>query len=142
MVQSNFHLLPLLVSIHQFVTFALFGLIWTIQLVHYPSFHFINENEFSKFEKFHSTKISWVVAPLMIAELFLSIAFLYLTEFSPLYSFLFLVVLFIWISTFTLSVPCHKKLSLGKDSKTIDQLVKTNWIRTILWSLKSLILCL
>jgi hypothetical protein len=65
-----------------------------------------------------------------------------LTEFSPLYSFLFLVVLFIWISTFTLSVPCHKKLSLGKDSKTIDQLVKTNWIRTILWSLKSLILCL
>ncbi len=42
----------------------------------------------------------------------------------------------IWLATFILSVPCHRQLQKsGKDLSTINRLVATNWIRTILWSL-------
>ena len=46
----------------------------------------------------------------------------------------------IWLSTFLLQVPAHEKLILKKDNQIIARLVKTNWIRTILWSLKLLVL--
>jgi len=46
----------------------------------------------------------------------------------------------IWLSTFSLQVPAHDKLILKKNDLVIDRLVKTNWIRTVLWSLKLLVL--
>jgi hypothetical protein len=52
----------------------------------------------------------------------------------------FIMVIGIWLSTFALQVPAHEKLILKKDDQQIQKLVKTNWIRTILWSLKLVIL--
>jgi hypothetical protein len=44
-------------------------------------------------------------------------------------------IIIIWISSFSLSVPYHKKLlQRGKDQTVISRLVRTNWIRTILWT--------
>jgi hypothetical protein len=41
-----------------------------------------------------------------------------------------------WTSTFTLSAPYHKSLQKnGKQLDVIEKLIRTNWIRTILWSL-------
>ena len=46
----------------------------------------------------------------------------------------------IWLSTLFLSVPIHSELGHGQDQNKIDRLVKTNWPRTILWSLRLIIL--
>jgi hypothetical protein len=47
---------------------------------------------------------------------------------------LFLIIL-IWISTFAQAVPLHNKIDLEVDlSQTISQLVRVNWVRTILWT--------
>ena len=45
------------------------GVIWVIQLVHYPSFHFIDKDIYDSFQKFHMNKISIIVIPVMILEL-------------------------------------------------------------------------
>ena len=49
----------------------------------------------------------------------------------------FFLVVLIWLSTFTLQVPIHKRLQSGKDKTLIRRLLKTNWIRTVAWSMKA-----
>lgn len=113
------------------------GLIWLIQLVHYPSFKKIDPKKFQEFHSFHSKKITPLVFPLMSIELLFSVYFSWLTR-DSFWLVQFLLVLLIWGATIFVSVPIHNKLSEYNESK-IDQLVTTNWIRTILWSLKSLL---
>jgi hypothetical protein len=50
---------------------------------------------------------------------------------------LFMVVL-IFLNTFFLNVPIHRKLLSRKDIKLIDQLVMSNWPRTLLWTIRSI----
>ena len=131
----------LLEQIHLLVTYALLGLIWTIQLVHYPSFRFVEENSFTSFEQFHTKSIAIIVMPLMLVELTLVTILPFIFGFEDRYLISFLIVVLIWMSTFFLSVPCHERLSRGKDLVTIERLVLTNWPRTVLWSLKAVLLC-
>lgn len=126
---------------HYIVSFILLGLIWTIQLVHYPSFVYVSSERFIDFEKMHTFKISLVVMPLMIIELITALSMLYLNSMNVPSMAYTAIIVFIWLSTFTFSVPCHKKLYLGKDIKIIKKLISTNWIRTILWSIKASLLC-
>lgn len=122
------------------VSWALVGLIWTIQLVHYPSFAYVDPNEFTTFHQHHTTSITMIVLPLMIAELGLSAYLAYQYNFHWHYLLPLLVVLAIWGSTFFISVPIHNLLATLKDEVNIQKLVDTNWIRTVLWSLKSLLI--
>jgi hypothetical protein len=114
------------------VSVALFILIWIIQVLHYPSFLYVDKNDFSKFEAFHTRRITFLVLPLMVSELILS-----LINFN--YLILGIIVL-IWLSTFFIQVPCHEKLKFGFDKLTIERLIFTNWIRTSLWTVKLFIL--
>ncbi len=122
--------------IQVFVSLVLLGLIWTIQLVHYPSFHYVEESHFVSFEAHHTFSVSLIVLPLMIIEL-ITAFIIYFEDSSMLLALNLLCLIMIWTATFTLSVPCHKVLSKTKSAAAIDKLVKTNWIRTILWSIKS-----
>ena len=134
--------MDILFSLHLFSTFFLTGLIWVIQLVHYPSFLYIDEKNFPSFESFHTKSISLIVLPTMIFEL-ISGAYLYIVKPNTEYDiFLFSLLILIWFSTFFLSVPLHGKLSIKKDIKVINRLIYTNWPRTIFWSLRSILLIL
>lgn len=121
--------------------FFLTGLIWTIQVVHYPSFSWIQKDRFSAFSSFHSRRISLVVIPVMLVELFTA-GILLLTK-SPIAPSLLVVnaviVGLIWASTFFLSVPCHSRLSVGFSKQSAAKLVATNWSRTLLWSSRSVL---
>ena len=46
----------------------------------------------------------------------------------------------LWGSTFFIQVPLHNALSQAFDPKNHARLVQTNWIRTIIWSLRALLL--
>ncbi len=120
--------------------FFLTGVIWTIQIVHYPSFHYIDKLSFVNFHHFHERRISIIVMPLMILELISSVA-LYFNDMSN-HTFLLnlIVVGLIWCSTFFIQVPIHNILSQKKDNMMIEKLVRTNWIRTFLWTLKMLLI--
>ena len=126
--------------INLFSSFFLCGLIWTIQLVHYPSFHALDKVHFIEHMNLHKQRISLLVVPMMLLELATSIG---LVLFADLYSELnkagLIIVILIWFSTFFVQVPLHKKLSSGYDQVIITKLVRTNFIRTILWTLKATI---
>lgn len=124
------------------VSAALVCLILIIQLLHYPFFHFVNEAGFDKAMEFHQKRISWIVVPLMLLEAGLMMLQIYLENFSYARSLAFLFLLIVWGATFFYQVPLHNTLLLKKDTKRIEALVKTNWIRTIAWSLKLLALVL
>jgi hypothetical protein len=127
--------------LHFGVTCGLVGLIWLVQLVHYPSFRFVAPEDFRGFSLFHTTQITWVVAPLMIFELFLALRMPFEPSVSAWNSWGALgLLIVVWLSTALLQMPLHGILASGKESQVIERLVLTNWIRTVAWSLKSGIL--
>ena len=122
--------------INLLVSWALFGLIWIVQLVHYPTFEFVDSQNFLAFHQHHTSAITLIVMPLMVAEVGLG---LYLVKQQPaIYLGPLILVGLIWLSTFLIQVPIHNALGNEKDSFLIQKLVNTNWIRTILWTIKGI----
>lgn len=122
-------------TINLCISWALFSLIWVVQLVHYPTFEFIDNQNFTAFHQHHTSSITLIVMPLMLAELGLGI---YLAKLQPsTYLGPLILIGLIWLSTFFIQVPIHNALGNGKDGFLIQKLVNTNWIRTILWTTKT-----
>ena len=122
--------------IHTAATWALVGLIWTIQLVQYPGFAHVGAAEFSRFHQHHSARITWVVAPLMAGELLTGLALVggQPTGMSQGLWWAGLALIGVnWAQTAFVAVPLHKRLS-GGDVEAQRRLVATNWIRTVAWS--------
>jgi hypothetical protein len=127
----------LIFLINTFASFFMTGLIWIVQLVHYPSFHYVGTDNFKAFQLHHVNSIDKIVIPVMVAELATSFGLAWTDGFLSLNAVGFYIVMLIWISTGLFSVPAHSKLESSKDDHAIRKLVSTNWVRTILWSLKS-----
>lgn len=127
----------LIFLINTFASFFMTGLIWIVQLVHYPSFHYVGEDNFKAFQLHHVNSIDKIVIPVMVAELATSFGLAWADGFLSLNAIGFYLVILIWASTGLFSVPAHTKLESSKDDQAIKKLVSTNWFRTILWSLKS-----
>jgi hypothetical protein len=132
--------MDLLFFLNVISAFLLTGVIWTIQIVHYPSFHYIDKLSFTNFHHFHERRISIIVMPLMLIELSTSTV-LYINNMSSIvFALNLLIVVLIWCSTFFIQVPIHSILYQKKDKKLIEKLVNTNWIRTFLWSMRMLLI--
>ena len=137
----------MLLLLNLLVSALLTGLIWTIQLVHYPSFALVGTKEWQQFQQQHTRRISWLVMPLMLAELGLSLWLLYhVYKQAPalLLSLHLLAVACvgaIWLLTALVFVPLHKKLEIqGYIPGLTRALLRWNWPRTLLWTLRTLIL--
>ncbi len=110
-------------------------LIWMVQIIIYPGFFSVPTAEFASFHASYSRRITAFVAPLLGGQL--GLAILAVTREPSSQEWIVLgCIVFGWISTFTLSVPCHAALSAdGKRDDTLRRLVRTNWVRTIAWTL-------
>ncbi len=114
------------------------GVIWIVQILHYPTFLKIEREKFQNFAEWHSVKITWIVAPLMVLEMLSSVILLKLFDFTLLPIVHVISIGFIWLATALLSVPCHNLLiGQGYNEEVIYKLIRTNWVRTVLWSLRS-----
>jgi hypothetical protein len=119
------------------------GLIWTIQLVHYPGFLKVGATSHQQYHAFHMKAISPLVGVSMVAELISSIALLLFIDRLPgnLMIWLSLTLLVgIFIHTAFVAVPLHGKLAGDFSIETAQKLVDTNWWRTFFWSARSLIM--
>ena len=127
------------------LSFIAVGLIWTIQLVHYPSMRYISKDKFPAYHNFHSIRISILAMPLMLAELVTSIMLWY-QNFNNAIQTVFLInliiVVLIWSSTFLIQAPLHNLLSKEKNVDKLSRLISTNWIRTLLWTARSILMIL
>jgi len=129
----------LLLKVILLSTSVMVGVIWVIQLLHYPSFHFINEKKYIEFQHFHMQRISFIVIPVMLIELASALLLSYFFR-SSLTIILLALLLGIWGITFIFFTNMHQKLTNGYDRANVDSLVKNNWSRTALWSLRLIIL--
>lgn len=121
------------------VTSIMTGIIWLVQLVVYPAFREVSQESHSSYHQRHVAHIGPLVAPLMVIEFIL--AALWTWESPEKLQIIHLCcAIFLWLSTFLIQVPLHQKLSLRFDLSEIDALVRTNWIRTILWTIKLIII--
>ena len=136
---------PATLLLIQFAATAMMtGIIWFVQVVHYPLFTKIPEEGFVRYEQAHTVRTGWVVAPLMLLELGTAVAPLLSwgagggspLSSSPLYMAALGCLILIWISTFLLQVPLHAILEKRHDHRAMLLLSSTNWIRTILWSVR------
>jgi len=116
------------------------GLIWFVQIVHYPMMASFTRENFASHEKEHCDRTGWVVVPLMLVEL--STFALLFADRIRCNTFLISGMLLgiIWASTFLLQVPIHRTLLSGWNSQAHHRLVASNWIRTIAWTGRSLLL--
>ncbi len=53
---------------HTAATFYMLGVIWFVQLVHYPLFAAVGKDFFTEYEKRHQSWTTYVVAPGMLVE--------------------------------------------------------------------------
>jgi len=127
--------------IHLIATSVMVGVIWVIQLVHYPSFHFIELKQYTAFQRFHMSRISYVVIPAMLIELFtLILIVISMDQIDTLVVVSAILLIFIWLMTAVFFSGVHQRLTLGYDQTVVDKLVKLNWGRTLLWTLRLLLI--
>lgn len=117
------------------ISWALFGLIWVVQLLHYPAFRYVGD--FTAFHKHHTSSITLIVGPMMFLELGLASYLAWQAEWAIAWLIPLFVVLVIWLLTFFWAVPIHEKLGRAPSDALISQLLLANWPRTILWTLKA-----
>lgn len=124
-------------------TLPLVGLIWLVQVVSYPLFLHVGRADFAAYHSAHMRLISFVVAPLMVGELLAALAW---TAYPPsnvpgwvTWAALALA-LSTWLVTFALAVPRHDALAEAFDAERASSLVRVNWLRTIAWTARGVIL--
>ena len=115
------------------------GVIWFVQVVHYPLMSGWPHDEFGTWEARHRDLTGLVVVPAMLAEA-AAAAWLVARRPAGVPAWLpwtaGLLLAGIAASTFLLQIPCHDRLGAGWSAAAHDRLVATNWLRTILWTLR------
>ena len=124
-------------QLHLIVTSMMVAIIWMVQILHYPSFLFVNKQQYTEFQHFHMKKISYIIVPIMLLELFSGFGILFYIEKAQLslYASLTLLVL-IWVITGLFFTKYHTELSKKYNRNTILRLIRFNWIRTVLWTIR------
>lgn len=127
----------LLLTLNFTATAVMTGVIWTIQLVHYPFFHRLDKDDFGSHMDEHRKTISFIVMPVMLIELATAFGLVMVdSPFKGAFAFGLALLILIWLSTALLQVPAHAKLATSYSESETNNLVKTNWIRTVLWTLR------
>ena len=120
-------------------TLYMVGLIWFVQLVHYPLHGSVGPEHFVIYQQRHMQWTSFAVGPAMLIEAGTALTLFFAP--SPLFPSwapalgLGLLVL-IWASTAFLQVPFHNQLLSHFDADAHQSLVWSNWIRTLVWSVR------
>ena len=133
--------LDLCLKLQLITTFAMFGIIWYVQLVQYPLFALVGKEGWTAYELQYTTRAGWVIAPLMLVELTTAVLLVIRKpKVRKLFTINLILLACIWLSTFAIQVPLHESLSTGWDSEDLSRLVDSNWIRTALWSIRIILL--
>jgi hypothetical protein len=108
------------------------GLIWMVQIVHYPLLAIVGTERAKGVAHEHQRRTGIVVGPPMAIEGLSTLALLLwlpdsVTWWLP------------WLNGIFLSVPLHEKMANNPDPTVGHRLVLTNWPRTIAWSARGVV---
>lgn len=116
------------------------GIIWFVQVVHYPLFAAADGPGYALENQ---RRTSWVVLPPMLVE---AVAAAWLVVQPPAAVGRGAAVVglamvgLLWLSTLAVQMPLHARLAReGHVPATVAALVRSNWLRTVLWTARALL---
>lgn len=123
-------------------TCVMVGVIWFVQLVHYPLLSLIGVDRAPAVAVEHQRRTAWVVGLPMAVEGVTTLVLLFsrpdgVSTWLPWAGAVVLAV--VLGSTVFLSVPLHERMATAPDETIGRRLVTTNWPRTIGWSARAVI---
>lgn len=127
------------VIVHVGAAWFMAGLIWFVQAVHYPMMRDVGPDAFARYERVHQQRTTWVVAPAMLIE---AVTGVVLVVWHPRDAMVLAaggLLVVAWVSTAFVQVPCHRALEGGFDARAHRHLVASNWVRTIAWTARGVI---
>ena len=130
--------------LHAAATWAMVGLIWFVQVVHYPLFADVDAAAFGSYHRRHMKRTIPVVATFMLIELLTAVWLVWVLRdqggWVPIAAWCGLALVLVnAVVTATLSMPCHRRLSEGFDARCNARLVASNWLSTLAWSVRGII---
>jgi hypothetical protein len=124
-------------------TFSMTGIIWFVQIVHYPLMRHVGKGRFTRYLQSHMVLTTFVVAPVMLIEAGAVLYGLFVPNIwldgdaAQLGAVLLLII---WLVTFFVHVPGHRQLSKDFEARAYRRILFGNWIRAYAWSFRSIIL--
>lgn len=131
-----------IVGLNAASSLVMVGLIWFVQIVHYPLLSFFGSQISTSVADEHQRRTGFVVAAPMAVEGFTTLALLIDRPAGVWFGWPLIgavVLAIVLASTVFLSVPLHARMSRGHDDRTGRRLVLTNWPRTIGWTTRGVI---
>lgn len=126
--------------VHAAVSFAMTGIMWLVQIAYYPNLALIGTDDFPKYEQTHVRRVTRPAWAMLWLELLSGLALAFVATRSLLreasYANLALLLV-IWCSTWFVQVPLHRRLSDGFDTQAHRRLVRTNWVRTLVYTVRA-----
>ena len=118
------------------------GVIWFVQIVHYPLFAGVGRQDFAAYSTDHSRLTGFVVGPPMLLEAATAVLLVLFRPAGvptvlPILGLVLLAV--VWLSTVFLQSPRHRVLGRGYDAASQRSLVRSNWVRTVCWSARGVL---
>ena len=136
-------MLALLLLVQFASTLFMVGLIWFVQVVHYPLMAEVGRESSGAYARSHQERTTWVVAGPMFVELLTAVGILIVSPImraSPTYLVATALLAVAWLATVLLMIPLHQSLLGGTDARAIRRLVGLNWIRTFAWTARGVLI--
>ena len=118
---------------HAAVSLPLVGLIWFVQVVHYPLFALVGRERWGAYHAAHRSRTGLVVAGPMLLQLATAAA-LVLDDPRGLTVASLALTVGVFAHTFLVAVPDHERLGRAHDPAVVARLARLNGIRTALWT--------
>ncbi|CAN5590313.1 hypothetical protein BH11PLA2_BH11PLA2_42490 [soil metagenome] len=133
---------PTVLLVNLVTTWLMVGIVTYVQFVHYPMFRHWPRERFGEIEREHQRRTSWVVMPLMLAELTTTILLLLVNSTDDRVLVATGCLAFIWLLTFGMMVPLHERLAKsGFAEETHRALLNGNAVRSVAWWTRGLLVC-
>lgn len=142
MTASTFGAMEILLIVQAIASAAMCGIIWFVQVVHYPLFGRVREAG-REFAAENQRRTQGVVIPFMLAEAVAAIAIAWAPPVNvprPLAIAGLVALAILWLSTMFVQMPLHARLAReGHAPALVDALVRSNWLRTGVWTLRAVL---
>jgi hypothetical protein len=132
-----------LVVVNLVATAFMTGLVWFVQVVHYPLMGAVGEGVYLQYQRSHMRRTLWVVTGPMVVEGLTGVALVVWrpAAVSAAVAWAALGLLgVVWASTAVFQGPQHFALLEGYTAGTHRALVACNWVRTVAWTLRAALL--
>ena len=123
-------------------SWTMVGVIWFVQVVHYPLLSVVPVESAQSVAVEHQRRTGWVVMIPMTVEGVTTLLLLGMVPegvawFVPWLAGIPLAVAL--LATVLLSVPRHARMASQPDETVGRELVTTNWVRTVAWTLRGIV---